>query len=109
MNLQEYLEEYKNITLNLMKEDLDSNEINLFIVSRGEILKILSESNFDKDEIRKIGDSLNLLKLEDELQSSMKKEMVSIKIELDKLKKMKQANMQYNSFENRARVFSKSI
>lgn len=61
MNLQEYLEEYKNITLNLMKEDLDSNEINLFIVSRGEILKILSESNFDKDEIRKIGDSLNLL------------------------------------------------
>ncbi|MBE6086953.1 MAG: hypothetical protein E7206_02640 [Clostridium beijerinckii] len=109
MNLQEYLEEYKNITLKLMDKNLNNNEVNSFVIKRGEILKILSESNFDKDEIRKIGDSLNLLKLEDELQNSMKKEMVSIKRELDKLKKMKQANMQYNSFENRARVFSKSI
>lgn len=109
MNLQEYLEEYKDITLNLMDENLNNNEVNSFVIRRGEILKMLIEFNFDKDEVRRIGDSLNLLKLEDELQNSMKKEMVRIKKELAKLKKMKQANMQYNNFENRARVFNKSI
>lgn len=109
MNLQEYLEEYKNITLKLMDKNLNNDEVNSFIVRRGEILKILNESNFSKDEIRRIGDSLNLLELEDELQNSMKKEMVNIKREIDKLSKMKQANMQYNHFENRARVFNRSI
>lgn len=109
MNLQEYLEEYKNITLKLMDKNLNNNEVNSFVIKRGEILEILSKSNFDKDEIRRIGDSLNLLKLEDELQNSIKKEMVNIKREIDKLRKMKQANMQYNHFENRARVFNRSI
>ena len=109
MDLQEYLQEYKTITLSLMNPNIDSDQMNSFINRRSEILNILNSSNFDKEEIKKIGYSLDLLSLEDEVQNSMKKEMVKIKKELARLKKIKQANMQYNHLENKARVFSKSV
>lgn len=109
MIMEEYLEEYKTITLNLMNNNISISQINSFISKREEIIKILSESSFNKEAIKKNIELLNLLELEEQLKTSIKKEMVRIQEELARLKKVKQANTQYNNFENRARIFNKSI
>ena len=109
MNLSEYLEEYRILTLELIDKIKKDEEVDILIKERENILKSISNSNFDKAEIKKIGNSLKLLELEEELENSAKKEKVKIKQQIENLKKAKQANMQYNSLENKSRVLNKSV
>ncbi|BCZ48628.1 hypothetical protein psyc5s11_46950 [Clostridium gelidum] len=109
MNLNEYLEEYRTLTLDLMDKIREDGEIDILIEKREDILKSINNINFDKEEIKKIGDSLKLLELEEELEILAKKEKVKVKKEIENLKKIKQANTNYNSIENKSRVFNKTI
>lgn len=109
MNLHEYLEEYKALTLVLIDEVKKGDELNYLIKKREDILKSINNLNFDKEEIKTIGNSLKLLELEEELQNSVEKKQVKIKKQIETLKKARQANTNYNSIENKARVFNKSI
>lgn len=109
MNLREYLEEYKYLTLALIDEAKKDGELNSLIEKREDILDLINDSNFNKEEIKTIGNSLKLLKLEDELQNTVKKEAVEVRKQIETLKKARQANKNYNSFENKARVFNKSV
>lgn len=109
MNLSEYLEQYRILTLELIDEIKKDGEVDILIEQRESILKSISNFNFDKAEIKKIGNLLNLLELEKELENSVKKEKFKIKQQIETLKKAKQANMQYNSFENKSRVLNKSV
>jgi hypothetical protein len=109
MNLSEYLEEYRVLTLELIDNIKKDGEVDILIEQRENILKSINDLNFDEEEIRKIGNALNLLKLEKELENSVRKEKVKIKQQIETLKRSKQANMQYNSLENKARVLNKSV
>lgn len=111
MNLKEYFEEYKSVTLALMEIiKRGDNQGEELIKKREEILKAVNSSpDFDKEEIKIIGNSLGLLDLEKELQALSQKEKVKIRKEIEMLKKSKQVNMNYNRIENKARVFNKSI
>lgn len=109
MNLSEYLEQYRILTLELIDKIKKDGEVDILIEQRENILKSIMDFNFDKAEIKKIGNSLNLLELEKELENSVKKEKFKIKQQIETLKKAKQANMQYNSFENKSRVLNKSV
>lgn len=110
MNLHEYLEEYKALTLVLINEiKKDTQQLNALIKKREDILKSINDLNFDKEEIKVVGNSLKLLELEEELQYSIKKEKVKIKKQIETLNKARQANTNYNGIENKARVFNKSI
>lgn len=109
MNLSEYLEEYKSLTLNLIDNIKKGEEIDSLIKQRENILTSINNLNFDKEEIKTIGDSLKLLELEDELQNSAKKEKIKLKKQIEVLKKSRQANINYNSIENKARVLNESI
>ncbi|MCE5220770.1 MAG: hypothetical protein LLF98_05745 [Clostridium sp.] len=109
MDLREYLEEYKALTLTLIDEISKDGQLSFLIEKREDILKSINNINFDKEEIKTIGNSLKLLELEEELQNSVKKEEVKIKKEIQTLKKARQANANYNSIENKARVFNKNI
>ncbi|WP_017211311.1 hypothetical protein [Clostridium beijerinckii] len=111
MNVREYLEEYKSVTLDLMeiikRRDNQGEDL---IKQRDKILEIMrNSSDIDKEEIKIIGNSLGLLELEKELQDLSQKEKVKIRKEIEMLKKSKQANMNYNRIENKSRVFNKSI
>lgn len=113
MNLREYLEEYRALTLILIDEvkkdgELDG-ELNDLIEKRENILKSINDFNFDEKEIINVGNSLKLLELEEELQNSVKKEKVKIKKQIQTLKKTRQANTNYNNIENRAMIFNKNI
>lgn len=109
MNLREYLEEYKALTLALIDETQKDGELNTLIKEREDILKSINDLNFDKEEIKIIGNSLKLLELEEEVQNSVKKEKVKIKKQIETLKKARQANTNYNGIENKARIFNKTI
>jgi len=109
MNLREYLEEYKALTLVLIDEVKKDGQLNPLIKKREDILKSINNLNFDKEEIKTIGNSLKLLELEEEVQNLIKKERVKVKKQIETLKKARQANANYNSIENKARVFNKSI
>lgn len=109
MNLNEYLEEYRTLTLALIDKIQKDGEVDILIIKRENILKSINALNFDKEEIKNIENSLNLLELEKELEYSVKKEKFKIKQQIETLKRAKQANMQYNSFENKSRVLNKSV
>lgn len=109
MNLNEYLEKYRVLTLELMDKIKKDEEVDILIEERGNILKSINDLNFDKGEIKNIGNSLNLLELEEELENLARKEKVKIKQQIEILKKAKQANIQYNSMEDRSRIFNKTI
>lgn len=109
MCLKEYLEKYKVLTLELMDEIKRDGEIGIFIKKREEILNLVSSLDFEKEEIRTISDSLNLLKLEEEIHKLVNKERIEVKRQIDNIKRIKKANANYNSFENRAMVFNKMI
>lgn len=109
MDLREYLEEYRNLTLDLMGQIQKDGEVSSLIKKREDTLKSINSLNFDKGEIKRIGNLLNLLELEEELQNIIKKEKVKVRKQIEILKKAKQANTNYNSIEDKARVFNKSI
>ncbi|MFL0165431.1 hypothetical protein [Candidatus Clostridium helianthi] len=109
MNVSEYLEEYRTLTLSLINNIQNSSELNNLIEKRENILQLVNTVEFDKEEIKIIGSSLRILELEEELQTVIKKEKVKVRNQIEKLSKARQANTNYNSFENKARVFNKSV
>lgn len=109
MNLSECLEEYKDLTLSLINQVEKDGELTDLIKKREDLLQAINNLNFDKDEIKSIGNSLKLLELEEELQVLIKKEKVKVKREIEKLKVTRQANTNYNNIEYKSRVFNKSI
>lgn len=109
MKLREYLEEYKALTIVLIDQVKKEGELTHLIKKRDDILESINNINFDKEEIKTIGNSLKLLELEEELQKLLKKEEVKVKKQIETLKKARQANKNYNSIENKPRVFNKNI
>lgn len=109
MNLHEYLEEYRALTLDLMDEIQKDGQISSLLEERENIIKAINSLNFDKEEIKTIGNSLNLEQLEAELQLLYKKEKVKVKKQIENIKKTRQINTNYNDIENIARIFNKTI
>lgn len=109
MDLHEYLEKYKTLTLDIMKEVQKSGEVDFLIEERENIINLINSGDFDKEEIKFIGGSLNLLELEEELQIICKKEKVKVRNQIEQVKAAKTINNNYNNIENRARVFNKSV
>lgn len=109
MNLREYLEEYRALTLDLMDEVQKDGQISHLINKREDIINAISNLNFDKEEIKNIGNSLKLAKLEEDLQIIYKKEKVKVKKKIENIKRARQINTNYNNIENISRVFNKTI
>jgi Spy/CpxP family protein refolding chaperone len=109
MNLREYLEEYRALTLDLMDEIQKDGQISSLLDEREYIIELINGLNFDKEEIKIIGNSLNLAELEAELQLVYKKEKVKVKNQMENIKKARQVNTNYNTIENTSRVFNRTI
>lgn len=109
MNLREYLEEYRALTLDLMDEIQKSAEITSLIKEREHILEVINSFNFDKEEIMAIAGSLNLVNLEEELQLIYKKEKVKVRKQIENIKRARKINTNYNTIENIYRVLNKNV
>ncbi|MDU4800950.1 MAG: hypothetical protein E6X81_08110 [Clostridium butyricum] len=109
MNLQEYLEEYRALTLDLMDEIQKNGQISSLLEEREYIIKSINDLNFDKEEIKTVGNFLKLRELENELQLLYKREKVKVKQQIENTKKARQVNNNYNNIGNISRVFNEII
>lgn len=109
MNLEEYLREYKTLTLHIMERINIDKSVVYLLDERQVILDKITELNEDKIKIKHISESLNLVELEKELNLITKKELVNTKIKIENLKKMRNANMKYNSIGYVPSKFNKKI
>lgn len=106
MNLRECLEGYKALTLELIDNTKNDRELISLIDKRGEILKRIEEINFDKEELKKIAISLNILELDSQLYDLVFEEKTKTKKKLDNLKNLRVARKNYNSTPNSPVIFS---
>lgn len=107
MDLEEYLKEYKALTLDIMERVNIDGSIGYLVNERQEILDKIKFLGFDKSDIKGIGESLNLIKLEEELNLMIKKEKINVKRRIENLKKMRSANMKYNAINYIPSFFNK--
>ena len=97
MSIRVILEEYKNVTEMLIQAvkigDIDEE----FIKDREKLLNEIKACDFDKSELKKICDELEILNLEKEAYKILNNEKQKVKEEIITLRKQKQANKSYGS------------
>lgn len=105
------LKEYREFTIELIKclerEDYDSLEY--FLNKRQEILDTLSNMDYNREELSKISEELQLLVYHKKLSDLMLEKRDSIKQNINNLAQRKNANNMYNRRVYGANVFSKKI
>lgn len=101
MTLEEYLKEYKALTLDIMDQVSFDGNIKHLVEERENIIETVKELNFNKNDIKKIAQELKLLELDKEMNRLVKVEMKNIKTKLNNLKKNQAGNQHYlNSFKS---------
>lgn len=105
IDLKKPLEEYKNLTLELIKKAKNDEDLSELINKRDDILKEIGKHEYSKDEFRKIVESLEILKLDEELKLVVKKEMVEIKKKIEKIRTARVARMSYRNSTEKIKLF----
>ena len=96
MILEDYLKEYRALTLDVMDRIVRDGEIKYLIEERERILDKIAELNPDNDVMLDICKSLNIVLLEKEMQQMINKEINSVKDKIRDLKKRQIGHEQYN-------------
>ena len=109
MSLRVILEEYKNVT-EMFIQAVKSGEIGEeFIGDREKLLNEIKACDFDKSELKKICEELNILNLEKEAYKVLNAEKQKVKEEIITLKKQKQANKSYGSAIGKMNFFNTKV
>ena len=109
MALQEYLEKYKIITIELIEKTKQGSELDELLLQRDNIINKISSLEFQKDEIKKIIDTLGIMLLEEEFQNNIKNEQVKIKNQIKGLRQNMVARKRYDDVQFRPSFFDKRI
>ena len=105
MDLKKPLEEYKNLTLELIRKATNDEDLSELINKRDDILKEIEQHDYNKEDFRNIVQSLDILKLDEELKLVVKKEMVGIKKKIDKIRAARVARIGYRNSSERIKLF----
>ncbi|ALP89498.1 hypothetical protein [Clostridium butyricum] len=97
MELKEYLYEYKGLTLDIMERANEDGNIEYLLIEREQILNKIKASNFEQSEFEMFCNELKLVELEKEVNLVIKKEIISSKNKMEKLKKVHSASMKYSA------------
>lgn len=109
MSLRVILDEYKKTT-EMLVQAIKSGKIDEeFIEDRGRLLEELKGCDFDKSEVKKICQELDILKLEKEAYKVLYDEKQKVKEEIITLKKQKQANKSYGSAIGKMNFFNTKV
>ncbi|WP_010237115.1 flagellar protein FliT [Clostridium arbusti] len=112
IKLKEYLDKYKNITIDLINnlycDNLDN--IDEFMQKRQNILDDLGQLDSTKKEFNSIINEIELAAIEKRLKDVMTEKKEKLLIEMEKISLSRSANNSYNkNLYGKARVFSKKI
>ena len=95
IDLKQLLEEYKNLTLILIEKAKNDEELSENIEKKNNILREIKEFNYTEDEVKGIIKELNIPEIENELNLTIKKEMVKIKKKIENIRAARVARKMY--------------
>lgn len=100
MILSEKLNEYKKIIVDLTEEVKKNQELSdLLLRKKNSILKEIRETDCDEEEIKKSLEELGIPALENELELTIKKEMVTIKKKIENIRTAKKVRKNYSNLQ----------
>jgi hypothetical protein len=106
MNISECFEKYKEITLQLIDKCSNGDDLDELLNERGNIIDKIGEINLSKEELKEKVEALNILELDNELQTRIKQEKNKTKSQIDILRKNREARKNYNNIQERLQIFS---
>lgn len=111
MNLEELFQEYKDVSLNIIKvlEDDLVEQLDCEFEKRNKILEEITRRNEDKEVLKELYEKYGLFKIDEEMKFKLEKSMKDVKSEMVKIKKRKDANKSYNNINARSVYLSKKI
>ena len=105
MNFRKPLEEYRDLTLNLIENAKKNEELSNLINKRDNVLKEFDEVDYSKEEFKKNVKEFNILELDNELQLTVKKEMVKIKKQIENIRATRVAREGYGKSQEQIKLF----
>ena len=109
MELEEYLKEYKALTLDIMERANEDGSIGYLVDERKIVLDKIIYGHFNQSDIYRICERLKITELENELNKCIKEGIANTKMKINKLRKMKNANIKYTSIGCVSPLFDKNI
>ncbi|WP_394856999.1 flagellar protein FliT [Clostridium paraputrificum] len=109
MSIRVILEEYKNVTEMLIQAVKSGDIDEEFIKDREKLLNEIKVCDFDKSELKKICDELEILNFEKEAYKILNNEKQKVKEEIITLKKQKQANKSYGNAVGKMNFFNTKV
>lgn len=109
MNLEEYLKNYRDITIQLINNVNKEDKLNALLEKRQNIIDNMKTSNFEREEIQKLIKSLGILQLEQKLIISLDEEKKIVKEQIRCLKITKEARTKYENTQFKPNFFNKKI
>lgn len=109
MSLRIILEEYKKTTEMLVQAIKSGETGEVFIEDRGKLLGEIKGCDFDKSDLKKICQELDILNLEKEAYKVLNDEKQKVKEEIITLKKQKQANKSYGNAIGKMNFFNTKV
>lgn len=97
--LEKFLKEFKNITLDLIKalEDDNLDAMEELLDKRQSIIIHLENIEYTTEEFKEIVNQIDILTLQKKLLDLMNEKKVKLRTEMDKLSETKAANKSYKS------------
>lgn len=109
MDLKASLENYRNITIELIEKVKKGEDLNTLLQKRGELIENIKRLNFTNEEFQTIAKSFDILKLEEKFQESINKEKENIKEKIRFVNITREARIKYESSQFRPTFFNKKI
>lgn len=109
MKLNDYLDEYKLVTIRLISSIDEEKDLDQFFNKRQEIINLISSLNFTKEDFQQINMATEILELEKQLQDKISKEQEETRKKINKLKLMREARIKYENSQFTPTFFNKKI
>lgn len=107
--IEEILDDYKYITEKIISNIDDNEEVLKLMEKREELIKNIFETENNKDSIRDLYLSKDLLKLDEALKNLIINEKSKVREEIENLHKRKSANNAYEKNGNIKNFFNTKI
>lgn len=111
MNLEELFQEYKDISLNIIKvlDDDRVEQLDSEFEKRKKILEEITKRNENEENLKELYEKYDLFKIDEEMKLKLEKSMKDVKNEMVKISKRKEASKSYNNINARSVYLSKEI
>lgn len=99
------LEEYRELTVRMIEKAKNGEDLSELINERGLLIEELRNHDYDKNELKKYIESLEIINLDNELRLVVKKEMVNIKRQIEKIRAVRIARNGYINTSEKVKLF----